>query len=229
MPTAAPRSQASLSPATCGASLTSTAAAKRCFRGKARASGQRAAPRRRLARRRGVSRLRRDRAGRAAGGDATSPRGTARQTASRPTTSSCAAARRSPAPPSSAPSPRLAPPTRRIKRVSRAGMGICQGRGCRPIVAGLLAARTNLAFQDVPLARYRPPVRPIPLAALATEQMTRTSRPKSFAPPTSTSRARAQAVNDGLSRLGPQTPPYDARRAHMTSGSGSRSSRATSS
>ena len=55
-------------------------------------------------------------------------------------------------------------------KASRAGMGLCQGRGCRPIVAGLLAARTNHAITDVPLASYRPPVRPLPLSALATEE-----------------------------------------------------------
>jgi glycine/D-amino acid oxidase-like deaminating enzyme len=58
-----------------------------------------------------------------------------------------------------------------VKRISRAGMGICQGRGCRPILAGLVAARTGRAFEDVPLAHYRPPVRPIPMAALATEEI----------------------------------------------------------
>jgi thioredoxin reductase len=57
-----------------------------------------------------------------------------------------------------------------VKRVSRAGMGLCQGRGCRPIVAGLLASRTRQALTDVPLASYRPPVRPLPLSALATEE-----------------------------------------------------------
>jgi hypothetical protein len=56
-----------------------------------------------------------------------------------------------------------------VKRVSRAGMGLCQGRGCRPIVAGLLASHGGCSFADVPLGSYRPPVRPLPLAALATE------------------------------------------------------------
>src|SRR5207302_80944 len=57
-----------------------------------------------------------------------------------------------------------------VKRISRAGMGVCQGHGCRPIVAGLLASRTHHAIADVPLAAYRPPVRPLPLSALATEE-----------------------------------------------------------
>lgn len=55
-----------------------------------------------------------------------------------------------------------------VKRYTRAGMGQCQGRGCRVIVAGLLAARQqDASLADIPLASYRPPVRPIPLAALA--------------------------------------------------------------
>jgi len=57
-----------------------------------------------------------------------------------------------------------------VKRISRAGMGVCQGRGCRPIVAGLLARQHATAFADIPLSSYRPPVRALPLAALATEE-----------------------------------------------------------
>jgi hypothetical protein len=59
-------------------------------------------------------------------------------------------------------------------------MGLCQGRGCRPIVAGILAARTGRALADIPLGSYRPPVRPIPLAALATEEDRPVPRPPAF-------------------------------------------------
>src|SRR6266851_9752720 len=47
-----------------------------------------------------------------------------------------------------------------VKRLSRAGMGLCQGRGCRPLIAGLIGSRLARAFADVPLASFRPPVRP---------------------------------------------------------------------
>jgi thioredoxin reductase len=57
-----------------------------------------------------------------------------------------------------------------VKRVSRAGMGLCQGRGCRPLIAGLLAGRSNRPLAELPLASYRPPLRSLPLAALATEE-----------------------------------------------------------
>jgi NAD(P)H-nitrite reductase large subunit len=56
-----------------------------------------------------------------------------------------------------------------VKRLSRAGMGLCQGRGCRPIVASLLAAHSGIPLASLPPTAYRPPIRPVPLAALATE------------------------------------------------------------
>jgi hypothetical protein len=54
-----------------------------------------------------------------------------------------------------------------LKRVSRAGMGPCRGRGCRATIAGLLAARRATTMAEIPLASERPPVRPVSLAALA--------------------------------------------------------------
>jgi hypothetical protein len=54
-----------------------------------------------------------------------------------------------------------------IKRLTRAGMGICQGRRCRDQVSLILAAAAGLAPQEAPFTGYRAPVRPIPLAVLA--------------------------------------------------------------
>ena len=54
-----------------------------------------------------------------------------------------------------------------IKRLTRAGMGTCQGRRCREQVACLLADATNISVEQVPPASYRAPVRPVPLALLA--------------------------------------------------------------
>ena len=51
-----------------------------------------------------------------------------------------------------------------IKRLTRAGMGACQGRRCRTQVAALLTAASGVA---VPVATYRNPVRPVPLGVLA--------------------------------------------------------------
>lgn len=54
-----------------------------------------------------------------------------------------------------------------IKRLTRAGMGQCQGRRCRDQVACLLAAEQQVPLSAVPVASYRAPVRPVPLAVLA--------------------------------------------------------------
>jgi len=54
-----------------------------------------------------------------------------------------------------------------IKRLTRAGMGICQGRRCREQVAGLLALEAGVSLSDIPLASYRAPVRPLSLSLLA--------------------------------------------------------------
>jgi thioredoxin reductase len=58
-----------------------------------------------------------------------------------------------------------------IKRLTRACMGPCQARRCREQVAMLLALGTGVDPGEIPLAGYRAPVRPLPLALLAaTEQ-----------------------------------------------------------
>ena len=54
-----------------------------------------------------------------------------------------------------------------IKRLTRAGMGQCQGRRCRDQVACLLAEQQNIPLSNVPVASFRAPVRPVPLRVLA--------------------------------------------------------------
>lgn len=56
-----------------------------------------------------------------------------------------------------------------LKRLTRAGMGHCQGRRCREQVALLLAEAAGVDPASVPLATYRPPIRPIPLRVLQSE------------------------------------------------------------
>nr|WP_295660404.1 NAD(P)/FAD-dependent oxidoreductase [Polymorphobacter sp.] len=51
-----------------------------------------------------------------------------------------------------------------IKRLTRAGMGACQGRRCRTQVACILSEASGLSVNP---ATYRAPVRPIPLKLLA--------------------------------------------------------------
>jgi NADPH-dependent 2,4-dienoyl-CoA reductase/sulfur reductase-like enzyme len=63
-----------------------------------------------------------------------------------------------------------------VKRLTRAGMGPCQGRRCREQVALTLAQAAGVSPAEVPLAFHRPPVRPLPLKVMAdwneTEAMT---------------------------------------------------------
>ncbi len=54
-----------------------------------------------------------------------------------------------------------------VKRLTRSGMGQCQGRRCRDQVAMILAAEAKCALNDVPLATHRAPVRPLPLKVIA--------------------------------------------------------------
>lgn len=56
-----------------------------------------------------------------------------------------------------------------VKRLTRAGMGACQGRRCRDTVHALLSrqARLDQGGDRPPMASYRAPLRPLPLAALA--------------------------------------------------------------
>jgi thioredoxin reductase len=54
-----------------------------------------------------------------------------------------------------------------VKRLTRAGMGPCQGRRCREQVAALISLGSGVPLSDIPLASHRAPVRPLPLAVLA--------------------------------------------------------------
>lgn len=54
-----------------------------------------------------------------------------------------------------------------VKRQTRAGMGLCQGIFCVPIVAALLHAETGRPLAAIAPMTARPPVRPLPLGALA--------------------------------------------------------------
>ncbi|MDR7555493.1 MAG: FAD-dependent oxidoreductase [Armatimonadota bacterium] len=53
-----------------------------------------------------------------------------------------------------------------VKRLTRVGMGECQGRACRPLLSRAVAQILGEDIIRVQPITYRPPVRPIPLAAL---------------------------------------------------------------
>jgi len=54
-----------------------------------------------------------------------------------------------------------------VKGLTRAGMGLCQGRNCARQVAALIAARHGRELAEVPHGTARSPVRPVPIGAIA--------------------------------------------------------------
>lgn len=57
-----------------------------------------------------------------------------------------------------------------IKRRTRAGMGLCQGRTCRRLVERILAEELGLVPEELPPKGYRPPVRPVPMGVIGGEE-----------------------------------------------------------
>jgi len=56
-----------------------------------------------------------------------------------------------------------------LRRRLRIGMGLCQGRTCRRLLADVLAERLGEQPGDVRPGTFRPPVRPVSLRAMADE------------------------------------------------------------
>jgi NAD(P)H-nitrite reductase large subunit len=54
-----------------------------------------------------------------------------------------------------------------IKRRTRAGMGLCQGRRCRRLIAKLIAENSDKNVGEILPARIRPPVKPIRIKDLS--------------------------------------------------------------
>lgn len=57
-----------------------------------------------------------------------------------------------------------------VKRITRAGMGLCQGRTCRCLVEDILSKELKKPIDDIPTANIRPPVRTLKLKSLATKE-----------------------------------------------------------
>jgi bacterioferritin-associated ferredoxin len=53
-----------------------------------------------------------------------------------------------------------------VKRMTRAGMGECQGTHCRSLIARAVSVLTGRAVEAEPPMSFRPPVRPLALAEL---------------------------------------------------------------
>ncbi|MCJ7836533.1 (2Fe-2S)-binding protein [Cuneatibacter sp. NSJ-177] len=54
-----------------------------------------------------------------------------------------------------------------IKRVTRAGMGPCQGRTCRMLIAQELSNYYHIPLEDVLMPTFRPPTKPVTMGILA--------------------------------------------------------------
>lgn len=54
-----------------------------------------------------------------------------------------------------------------IKRVTRAGMGLCQGRTCQHLVERLITQETKASAAELPPLSVRPPLRPTKLDVIA--------------------------------------------------------------
>jgi len=54
-----------------------------------------------------------------------------------------------------------------VKRMTRMGMGNCQGRMCGPAMQEIIAREKGLSPDRIGYLNPRPPVRPIPLGVLA--------------------------------------------------------------
>ena len=59
------------------------------------------------------------------------------------------------------------PTLRGVKIRTRAGMGLCQGRMCGYLVSRIIAKEIGISLADIQLDTPRPPVKPVPLRALA--------------------------------------------------------------
>ena len=57
--------------------------------------------------------------------------------------------------------------TMSIKSLTRAGMGLCQGRNCQRHIAARIASKTGINVKDIPMSTPRLPLRPIALGRIA--------------------------------------------------------------
>jgi len=56
-----------------------------------------------------------------------------------------------------------------VKRWTRAGMGLCQGKTCGPLVRRILSKELGVPLSAIKPGTVRPPVRPIPVGVLDVE------------------------------------------------------------
>ena len=54
-----------------------------------------------------------------------------------------------------------------VKRRTRAGMGLCQGRTCEKLVSQIIASELGISPKEAGTSSARPPVRPVTFGELA--------------------------------------------------------------
>jgi NAD(P)H-nitrite reductase large subunit len=57
-----------------------------------------------------------------------------------------------------------------VKRWTRSGMGICQGRSCRRLVERIIAEELGIKPEEVEISSFRQPVRPVSIRAMEDER-----------------------------------------------------------
>ncbi len=57
-----------------------------------------------------------------------------------------------------------------IKRLTRAGMGQCQGKTCRNLILAEISKKKGIPIQNIQDSRYRPPAIALPLGLLSEEE-----------------------------------------------------------
>ena len=57
-----------------------------------------------------------------------------------------------------------------IKRVTRAGMGPCQGRTCRLLIAQEICRHHGVTMEEVLMPTFRPPLKPVKLGSFVREK-----------------------------------------------------------
>ena len=83
-----------------------------------------------------------------------------------------------------------------IKRLTRAGMGRCQGRYCQKHLATLLAREFGRAIRPGEYMMPQPPLKPVPIAALAVEKPEWGGHKRSDLQPVSSTRPGSEKLGD---------------------------------
>lgn len=58
-----------------------------------------------------------------------------------------------------------------VKRITRAGMGLCQGRSCEQLVKRIIAEETGRKLEEIPSGTKRPPIVPVKVETIAKSEI----------------------------------------------------------